>query len=103
MLKAMWQRHMGDAAGALASLDEAVKLRGQRTDPLMLRGMILQDMGELDQAIDSFATVLQQDPDNQDAKSAYDALLQQRTAQGLETPGPAAATVPEQTPEGDPQ
>lgn len=97
MLKAMWQRHMEDHEGALASLDEAVRLRGQRIDPLMLRGMILQDMGQLDEAMSSFAMVLQQDPENRDAKAAYDSLVQQRTAAGLETPGPANATVPEQT------
>jgi tetratricopeptide (TPR) repeat protein len=103
MLKAMWQRHMEDAAGALASLDEAVRLRGQRIDPLMLRGMILQDMGRFDDAIDSYAMVLQQDPDNADAKAAYDGVLQLRTAMGLETPGPGTATVPEEPPAGAPQ
>jgi tetratricopeptide (TPR) repeat protein len=103
MLKAMWQRHMEDAEGVLASLDEAVRLRGQRIDPLILRGMILQDMGQLDQAIDSFAMVLQQDPANTDAKAAYESLLQQRTAMGFEAPGPGTATVPEQAPAGDPQ
>ncbi len=73
-LRALYQRRQGDLPGALTSLDRAVELRGAETDPLILRGLVLQEMGRTAEAKQAFAAVLQQDPNNGTAKNAMTAL-----------------------------
>lgn len=73
-LRALWLRRQNDLAGALTILDKAVELRGTETDPLMLRGLVLQEMGRLVEAHQTFAAVLEQDPSNETAKAAMASL-----------------------------
>lgn len=54
-LKALWQRKAGDLAGALASADMAVQRRGTSVDPLLLRGLILSELGRTNEANECFA------------------------------------------------
>src|SRR5205085_961240 len=74
-LRALWQRRQGDLAGALDMLNKAVEHRGTETDPLMLRGLVLQEMGRIEEARQSYASVLAQDPMNEAAKSAIGTLV----------------------------
>jgi len=73
-LRALWQRRQGDLAGALDSLNKAVDLRGTETDPLILRGLVLRELGRIEEARQSFASVLAQDPTNDAARSALSSL-----------------------------
>lgn len=70
LLKALWARRGGDLPAALASLATAIEHRGHDTDPLVLQGMIYQEMGNSAQARASFSEVLQEDPTNTDARDA---------------------------------
>ncbi|MFN0133559.1 MAG: tetratricopeptide repeat protein [Phycisphaerales bacterium] len=54
-LKALWQRKSGDLASALASADLAVQRRGKSVDPLLLRGLILSELGRTNEANACFA------------------------------------------------
>jgi Flp pilus assembly protein TadD len=69
-LKALWQRRQGDLVGALDNLNKAVERRGTDTDPLMLRGLVLQELGRTEEARQSYAAVVAQDPANETAKAA---------------------------------
>jgi protein O-GlcNAc transferase len=73
-LKALWYRRQGELAAALENLDKAVQRRGKETDPLMLRGLVLQELGRTTEAKAAFAAVLEQEPSNEAAKTAYTSL-----------------------------
>ena len=73
-LRALWQRRQGDLAGALDSLNKAVDLRGTETDPLILRGLVLQGLGRVEEARQAYASVLAQEPSNDTAKNALSSL-----------------------------
>jgi tetratricopeptide (TPR) repeat protein len=74
MIKAIWQRQVGDLEGAITSLDSAVRFRGERTDPLMLQGMILEDLGQVERARNAYAAVLRQNPEHREAMAALESL-----------------------------
>jgi tetratricopeptide (TPR) repeat protein len=71
-LRALWQRRGGDLRGALDSLSKAIEHRGHDTDPLLLRGMVLQELGRAQEAQAAFAAVLQDDPNSTEAREALD-------------------------------
>ena len=70
MLKALYQRRTNDSAGALKTVAKAVERRGDNIDPLMLQGMLYQDLGRGEDAKNSFKLALQQDPKNEAALRA---------------------------------
>src|SRR5207244_2876913 len=73
-LKALWQRRGGDLNGALASLAKAVEKRGRQSDPLMLQGITLEELGRCDEARSSFAAVLADEPGNAEARRALESI-----------------------------
>lgn len=70
MLKALYQRRTNDPNGALKTVARAVERRGDNVDPLMLQGMIYQDLGKNDEAKHAFKQALDQDPTNEAAQQA---------------------------------
>jgi cytochrome c-type biogenesis protein CcmH/NrfG len=76
MLRSLWQRKQGDLPPALASVDKAIERRGSSVEPLLLKGVILRDMGREAESISTFKTVLAQDPTNAQAKQAISAVTQ---------------------------
>jgi tetratricopeptide (TPR) repeat protein len=75
MLKALYQRRTNDPAGALKTVAKAVERRGDNVDPLMLQGMIYQDLGKTTEATASFKLALQQDPNNVEALKALNGVV----------------------------
>jgi Flp pilus assembly protein TadD len=73
-LRALWLRRQNDLAGALSMLDKAIERCGAETDPLMLRGLVLQELGRREEAKQSFALVLEKDPENATARHAIETL-----------------------------
>jgi len=74
VLRAMWYRRKGDANGALVNLDKAVGRRDGDWRPLVLRGIVLQDLGREDEARVCFATALDEQPTASDAQRLRQAL-----------------------------
>jgi tetratricopeptide (TPR) repeat protein len=70
MLRALWQRKQGDLPGALASVDKACERRGSDCEPVLLKGVILREMGRMAEAKVCFQTVVAADPQNEPAKKA---------------------------------
>lgn len=70
VLRAMWHRQQGDLTSALRCCDDAVARRGRDTEPLLLRAMILEELGQLGQSQECYQTVLQEDPGNETATQA---------------------------------
>src|SRR6185295_17446187 len=62
LLRALALRQEGDLSGALTALDTAVANRGSDTTPLVLRGLIAQQIGQYGVARASFSDALNQDP-----------------------------------------
>lgn len=88
MLRAMWQRHEGDLNSALQSLETACVWRGEETAPLMLRGIVAQEAGNLELARECFAQASQADPENVTASRLL-AVVESRIQ------ATSVATVPE--------
>jgi Flp pilus assembly protein TadD len=74
LLRALWLRRQGDLPGALASLDKALERSTTDADSMMLRGLVLKELGRRDEAREAFAAILQQDPANEPARNAYESL-----------------------------
>lgn len=74
LLRALCQRRAGDFPAALRSADQAVERRGAAVEPLLLRGMILCDLGRFESARHDFAQVLAQDPASEAARQALAAV-----------------------------
>ena len=70
MLKALYQRRTKDGEGALKTVVRAVERRGESVDPLILQGLILNDLGRVEQARVCFTTALAEQPDNDAAQKA---------------------------------
>lgn len=82
MFTAMWQRDAGRPADAVKTLDRAIaRTRGPM--PGLLRGMILADLGRVDEARASFQTVLNQHPDNVEAQRLLSSVGAASEATGL--------------------
>lgn len=83
--RAMALRHKGDLEGALTNIDKAVALRGDDTSPLVLRGMIQEELGLYDAASYSYLTALRDDPTNESIKRAVEALSTKRATASVNT------------------
>lgn len=62
LLRALALRQEGDLVGAMAALNIAVDKSGNDTTPLVLRGLIAQQIGQYGIATASFQSALAQDP-----------------------------------------
>ena len=63
-----------DANGALVNLDKAVTRRNGDWRPLVLQGIVLQDLGREDEARVCFATALDEQPTLADARRLQQAI-----------------------------
>ncbi|HYE02709.1 MAG TPA: tetratricopeptide repeat protein [Phycisphaerales bacterium] len=62
-LRALWRHRQGDLAEALSAAETAVSLAGDKDPgPMVLRGLILQDLGRLEEAQQSFRSAAEMDP-----------------------------------------
>jgi tetratricopeptide (TPR) repeat protein len=73
LLRALALRQEGDFPGALAALDSAVQYRGTDTSPLILRGLVAQQSGQIGIARTSFRDALASDPSNTQIRELLDA------------------------------
>jgi tetratricopeptide (TPR) repeat protein len=62
--RALWHRQQGEPTQALDSIVKAVALRGTSTDPLVVQGLIFQDLSKPNEARKSFAQAAKEDPSN---------------------------------------
>jgi Flp pilus assembly protein TadD len=62
MLRALMQRRNGELPAALESADNAVERRGVSVEPLMLRGLVLRDLGRTNEARAVFQQVQRENP-----------------------------------------
>ena len=69
-------RQSGDLVAALASFDRAIRLKPDAVAALTNRGLVLQDMGLVDEAIRSYQTALRHDPDAPEALNNLGLALQ---------------------------
>ena len=72
LLRALALRQEGDFAGAIAALDSAVQYRGTDTGPLILRGLVAQQTGQIGIARTSFRDALDADPGNTRVRALLD-------------------------------
>jgi tetratricopeptide (TPR) repeat protein len=62
MLRSLMQRRNGDLAAALESAERAVERRGTNVEPLLLRGLVLKDLGRETEARASFSMAARENP-----------------------------------------
>lgn len=74
VLTALWQRSSGDLAGARKSMEQAVVRRGKDTAPLILLGIIAQEMGDTQKAQSSFALAVKENPGDASARQLLNSL-----------------------------
>lgn len=88
VLRALWQRSEGNLEAAFISLNRACEYRGQDTAPLMLKGLVAQQMGKFEIAKQSYASVLSENPSDTAATQLLAAVEKQIDS------GSPVATVP---------
>ncbi|MCA9278314.1 MAG: hypothetical protein H6815_06615 [Phycisphaeraceae bacterium] len=91
VLRALWQRSEGNLEAAFISLNKACEFRGEDTAPLMLKGLVAQQMGKYEIAKQSYSTVLSENPSDSAATQLLAAVEKQ-----IES-GSSVATVPTDT------
>jgi len=72
----------GDDASALEWVEQAIGLRPDRIEPYLLKGTLLQRSGEVDAAIETYAYVCENDPDNLRGHTLLGGLLQELEREG---------------------
>jgi Flp pilus assembly protein TadD len=73
-LRGLWYKRRGELTNALADFDRAVERRGTDTQPLVLRGLTLEGLGRFDDARQSYAAVLKQNPTDEGVSRLLDSL-----------------------------
>ncbi len=63
-LSGLSHRHNGELERALEAFDKAVERRATDTQPLVLRGLLLEQLGRIDEARTSYELALQQNPED---------------------------------------
>jgi Flp pilus assembly protein TadD len=63
-LRGLYHRRRGELERALESFDKAVERRGTETQPLVLQGLTLEDLGRPEQARECYEVALAQNPDD---------------------------------------
>lgn len=84
-LRGLWYKRRGELTNSLADFDRAVERRGKDTQPLVLRGLVLESLGRFEDAKKTYAAVLAQNPNDEGVT---------RLLQALSTPS-AVVTVPD--------
>lgn len=69
LLQAKAQSEKGDLLASLETLNTAISSDGANVEALLLRGMIYYRMQKWGDAINDFASVLENNPDHAEAKS----------------------------------
>lgn len=69
LFTALWQRDSGKLEAAAKTLERAVAFAPTDPMPALLRGMILADLGQTENARRSFAEALRRDPSNAQARA----------------------------------
>lgn len=77
ILRAMWQRRMGDFTGALTSLDAALEAAPNDTSIRVMQALVLVDAGRTDLAIRELQIAQRIDPGNQMVDSTLAGLMRQ--------------------------
>jgi tetratricopeptide (TPR) repeat protein len=62
MLRSLMQRRNGDLNGALESAERAVERRGSSVEPLLVRGLVMKDLGRDDEAAANFQQAMRENP-----------------------------------------
>ena len=63
-LRGLYHRRRGELEQSLENFDKAVERRGAETQPLVLRGLLLEQLGRLEDARASYESALKQNPDD---------------------------------------
>lgn len=74
VLKGLHHRRRGELEHALECFDRAAERRGTDTEPLVLRGLLLEQLGRADEARESYETALKQDPENTSIAQLFNAI-----------------------------
>lgn len=77
ILRAMWQRRMGDFTGALTSLDDALEAAPDDTSIRVMQALVLVDAGRSDLAIRELQIAQRIDPGNQMVDDTLTSLTRQ--------------------------
>lgn len=64
LLKGMLHKRRGELTQALAAFDKACQFRGRQSEPLVMRGLVLEEMGRTREARASYSQALLDDPSN---------------------------------------
>jgi tetratricopeptide (TPR) repeat protein len=62
MLRALMQRRNGDLNAALDSAERAVERRGSSVEPLLVRGLVMKDLGRDTEAAANFQQAMRENP-----------------------------------------
>ena len=73
-LRALWLRRSGDLNGALECVNKAMEFKEHDADVMILRSLVLKELGRFDEAREGFAAVLADDPDNAAAQKGMSSL-----------------------------
>jgi len=57
LLRALWHRQQGDLTSALKCTEDAVARRGASTKPLMLKALVLEELGQVGQARATYSLI----------------------------------------------
>lgn len=79
MLKGLYEQHRGNLNGAIENLHHATQLAPEATWPRLLLGLAYEDQGSINQAAACYKTVLDSDPDNEQARRLYDMVAESST------------------------
>lgn len=77
ILRAMWQRRMGDHRAALTSLEDALNATPEDSSIRVMQALVLVEAGRTDLAIRELQTAQRLDPDNPTIESTLRSLLRQ--------------------------
>jgi Flp pilus assembly protein TadD len=84
MFRALTHRKDGNLRKALAAVEQAVERRDDDPTPLVLRGLVQEELGMLDAAEFSYLAALGDDPENAAARRMLDWLETRRTVAGVD-------------------
>lgn len=87
LYKSLWHKHQGELTQALDAATRAVSLRGQSVDPLVVQGLIYQDLDRNPEALECFQQAYRESPGHANlAQLVNNASAQVRTAAAGDEP-----------------
>jgi tetratricopeptide (TPR) repeat protein len=84
LLKGLSEQHLDNDAAAVASLRRASELAPAVAWPHLLLGLLLEEQGRRQDALNAYAAALRAEPDNADAKRLFDGLDSSTASVGSE-------------------